>query len=142
MSQSINPSISPTNTLDPKHTYAASVTVSQTSFDSYSLYTTSASPYPSPYVSSTSYRTITGSSSPILLVPVGNIDDNNVTFPRNYFLYIGIPVGLLILCLIGYILDIKQKNRVLKRMNFVSPVQTVNNNSRLPLNKIPPFSSV
>jgi len=106
------------------------------------------SPYPSvsysPQTSiiasptSSFYRPV--SASPSLIAPTITNDDN-VTFSKFYFLYVGIPAGMLMFCLIGYILDMRQKNAKLKRMSALSSVQTVNV-ARVPLNKIPPFSAV
>jgi hypothetical protein len=45
------------------------------------------------------------------------------------------------MCLVGYILDIRKKNKSLKKINALSSVQTANV-ARIPLNKIPPFSAV
>jgi hypothetical protein len=78
--------------------------------------------------------------SPSVIIPVITNDDT-VTFSKIYFIYVGVPVGLLLLCLLGYILDIRKKNKGLKKMNALSSFQTTNV-ARVPLNKIPPFAGV
>jgi len=143
-----------TITYSPTPTFVPSITTmfSQVQSPSCSPLTTMVSQVYSPYPSvsyspqtsiiasptSSFYRPV--SASPSLIAPTITNDDN-VTFSKFYFLYVGIPAGMLMFCLIGYILDMRQKNAKLKRMSALSSVQTVNV-ARVPLNKIPPFSAV
>lgn len=152
MSQTINPTFTSTNTasVSPSFSTTTSITyspiatfasLSLTPSASYDLITNS--PYPSlytysPYPSPSSYRSST--FSPSVIIPVVTNDDT-VTFSKIYFVYVGVPVGLLLLCLLGYILDIRKKNKSLKKINALSSIQTANV-ARVPLNKIPPFASV
>jgi hypothetical protein len=145
MSQTLNPTPSITASItSTSHVFAASTTLTQLPSVSYNLIPSgSASPNSysytnSPYSSPSVYRPI--SSSPSIVFPVITNDDN-VTFSKMYFIYVGVPVGLLLLCLFGYIMEIRQKNKNLKRLREISSVQTTNV-ARVPLNRIPPFSGV
>jgi hypothetical protein len=138
---SYSSSFSSTTSTSYSPIFAASATLSQTPDTSYDLITSS--PYStvysySPYPSPSAYRQ--NSRSPSVIIPVVNNDDT-VTFSKIYFIYVGVPVGLLLLCLFAYILDIRKKIKGLKKMNALSSVQTANV-ARVPLNKIPPFSAV
>jgi len=73
---------------------------------------------------------------PLAPTLVSNPDDS-VTFPKIYFLYTGLPFALLLICLLGYVYDMRVKYKRMKKSSSL-PITVVPN--RTALNSIPPFN--
>jgi len=86
------------------------------------------------------YPTLSATQSAVYLRgPTYIAVEDNITFPKLYFLYVGLPVGLLLLCFFGYIYDLKTKYVKLKKYVATERAPTLNV-ARSPLRSIQPFS--